>query len=233
MQHTDISFRDRAVYLHDADAIVLADLHLGRSRTAPVDTPLDEAVRLADRIVALTQDFKASHVIIAGDVLDAFDVIPPGVTERFRDVEARLAERDVTLTLLRGNHDPVLSSLYDGEILDEIELDGTVICHGHALPDGSVDRVVLGHEHPAIRIEGVKHPCYLLGHGVFRGADVLVVPAFSPLIRGTVMNGRTSSECHSPVVRATDLDRYRPIVLDGDTSTPLTFPPLGSLRRYL
>lgn len=230
MTELDLDFRDRAVFLPASDTLVLADLHLGRSRTAPIESPLDEIMQIPERIRDLIEHFDAARVIIGGDILDAFDTIPPGVTDRFAELQTQLADLDVTLTLLRGNHDSMLGTLYDGTLQESITVGHTAILHGHTRPAVNAERYIIGHEHPAIRIEGVKQPAYLYGPGVLDGSDVLILPAFSSLVRGTVFNTRTAEDCHSPLVQSTDLGRYRPVATD-DTS--LVFPPLAALRPYL
>lgn len=225
--------RGRAVFLPGADAVVVADLHLGRSRSPRVRTAIDDAVDFGKRIRRILAQFDADRLVIAGDLLDAFDTVPPGVPDRFADLCRAVADADAELTVLRGNHDTMLASLYDDTIHDVVTFDGTIVCHGHELPDERGVAYVIGHEHPAIRIEGVKRPCLLHGPDVFAGADVLVLPPFSPLVRGTVFNSREHTECVSPLVRKTPIERYRPIVPETDGDDALTFPPLGTLREFL
>ncbi|MFC6726746.1 metallophosphoesterase, partial [Halobium palmae] len=90
---------------------------------------------------------------------------------------------------------------------------------------------VVGHDHPAIEIEGQKRPCFLYGPGVYRGADVLVLPAFNRLARGVTVNGRWGSDFQSPLLSR--VNEFRPVVYDTDSQETLEFPPLGKLRRML
>lgn len=223
-------YRGGAVFLPHEEALVVADLHLGRSRTAAFEYPLDAGVKVIDRLLELVDHFEASSLIVAGDCLDAFGVIPPGVTDRFRNLQEKLARRDAEFLPIRGNHDTMLDSLLDDEPPEARTIGDTIICHGHAMPDELGDRYILGHEHPALRIEGAKEPCYLLGEQAFDGSDVLVLPAFSPLVRGTTFNTYTSDDCHTPILHHTTLERYRPILV-ADPS--LEFPALGELRAHL
>lgn len=225
-----LSYRDRAVFLPESQTVVVADLHLGRSRTAAFESPLDTVVDLAGRLEEIVCDTDATTVVIAGDCLDAFGRVPPGVTDRFFDLRDRLDVIDVDLHIVGGNHDTMLTSLVDVDIPAYLRIDDTVICHGHTIPDITAERYILGHEHPTLRVDGIKEPCFLHGHEVFEGADVLVLPAFSTLVRGTAFNSHVASDCHAPLVRSTDLDLYRPILVADPT---LRFPPLGELRPHL
>lgn len=233
MTEFQFATRDRAAYLPGANAVVIADLHLGRSRSPRVRTAIDEAVDFPGRIARLLSHFGADRLIVAGDLLDDFDTVPPGVPDRFAELRRAVADAGAELTVLRGNHDTMLGSLYEDGIDDVATLGETVVCHGDEIPDERGTGYVIGHEHPAIRIEGVRHPCFLHGVDVYADADVLVLPPFSPLVRGTLFNTRDGSQCVSPLVRATPIERYRPLVPETDAGEPLTFPPLGTLREFL
>ncbi|WP_435062928.1 metallophosphoesterase [Halobaculum sp. EA56] len=258
--------RDRAAYLRDADALVLADLHVGRAEASNVEYPLGEAADLTDRLTALLDRFDPGEAVFAGDVLHRFDRVSvaaerslSGLVDACRDAGARPV-------LVRGNHDTSLSAAWDGPVHDAHELDvrvrgrPAVVRHGHEAPPGdeAAGLYVIGHDHPAIAIEGDRRPCYLYAERAYRGADLLMLPAFSRLAAGVEVNRLTASEFRSPFV--VDADALRPIVApdggggddgdrdgtdadaagsgggsgtDRDGDDPLEFPPLGEFRRLL
>ncbi|WP_132057470.1 metallophosphoesterase [Halorussus amylolyticus] len=230
----DAEFRDRAVYLPDEDALVAADVHVGRDAASTVELPLGERADLTDRLAALLARFSPREVVFAGDLLHAFDRVPEGVEETLADLRATVADAGAELSVVRGNHDSMLDSV-GVEARDSYRLGDTVICHGHERPEAdngkNTVRYVVGHDHPAIEIEGVRRPCLLYGPATFRGADVLMLPAFNRLAPGTPVNGRRTRDFQSPVV--TDADALRPVVHDEDADETLRFPPLGEFRRLL
>jgi hypothetical protein len=123
---------------------------------------------------------------------------------------------------------------------DAYPLDGTddgdgpvVVRHGHEAPpdDEPASTYVIGHDHPVITIEGRRRPCFLHAAGAYRGADVLMCPAFTRLAAGAEVNGMYARDFQSPLV--TNSDDLRPIVHDPDADETLTFPPLGEFRRML
>ncbi|PSQ44706.1 metallophosphoesterase, partial [Halobacteriales archaeon SW_7_68_16] len=217
--------------LPDADALVVADTHVGMDAASDVEFPLGERGDLHDRIGALLDRFDPGEVVVAGDVLHAFDRVPDPVADSLATIRRTVERADSRLALVRGNHDTMLDSLAV-DVVDAHRLDdGSVVVHGHEEPTPEADRYLIGHDHPTIRIEGVKRPCYLAGPDAYRGADVLMLPAFNRLAAGTVVNAMRGRDFQSPLVDATD--PLRPTVRDEATDTTHRFPPLGEFRRLL
>ncbi|MDS0293489.1 metallophosphoesterase [Halogeometricum luteum] len=230
----DVTYRDRAAYLPFADALVVADLHVGRAEASNVDFPLGEEASLEARLAALVDAFDPAAVVFAGDVLHRFDGATVRAAEGVSDLVAVCREGGARPVMVRGNHDTALRTAWDGDVHNEYvaaENPKTVVCHGHAAPETDASLYVVGHVHPAITVESVRRPCYLYGEGVHRGADVLVLPAFTRLAAGVPVNGLSGGDSGSPL--ATDLDAFRPVVCDEDAGEALPFPPLGEFRRML
>lgn len=227
----DVEYRGRVAYLPNADALALADLHIGRLAASNVEAPVGAHDGIIERLVDHLDAFDPGAVVVAGDILHVHGSVPTGAKAMLGDLVESVQSRGAQLVLVRGNHDTLLDALdiggVDCEIVDEHQLsDGTLVCHGHEAPDGEADRYVVGHEHPAIRVEGARHACFLLGHGAFEGGDVLVLPAFSQSAPGTLVNGLRNPM--SPLVG--DLGRFRPVIV-GDEA--YEFPPLAEFAELL
>lgn len=233
----DPVYRDRAVYFDGT--LVLADLHFGKGAASNVEFPLGDGDDVTDRLAALLDHFEPTEVVLAGDVFHSFDSVPVVAERALADVADAVRDAGARPLLLQGNHDTMLESVWDGDVRREYELtvddesENVVVCHGDEEPDTDADRYVIGHDHPAIVIEGQKRPCFLDGRGVYRGADVLVVPAFNRLVEGVSVNGRigTRREELSPLVR--NVGAFRPVVWDEDSEQALEFPPLAQFERML
>jgi putative SbcD/Mre11-related phosphoesterase len=231
----DVTYRDRAVYRDGT--LVLADLHFGKGAASNVEFPLGAGEDVADRLADLLEHFDPEEVVLAGDVFHSFQYVPDAAEAALSAVTGVVREAGARLVVVEGNHDTMLDSVYGGRLYDEYELDTeptTVVCHGHAEPDTPADRYIVGHDHPAIEIEGQKRPCYLVGDGAYRRAGVLVVPAFNRLVSGLSVNGRLGGGARpelSPLV--TNVAQFRPVVYDADGDETLTFPPLGQFQRML
>lgn len=228
----DLAFGPRAVYVEPADALVVADLHVGRGEDSLVEFPLGEREDIVDRLGGLLDRFGPETVVVAGDLLHSFSRLPDRIVDGVAAVRETVERANASLVVAPGNHDTMLDGV-EGVVAEPAHrlADGTVVCHGHERPDADADRYLVGHEHPAIVIEGKKHPCFLYGPGVHRGSDVVMLPAFSRLARGTVINGMTGRDANSPLLSA--IGQFRPIVYDGDADEALAFPPLRELREYL
>jgi len=223
---------DRAAYLPEADALVLADLHLGRAATAPVHAPLNEGPAILDRLGRQLDGFDPATVVLAGDVLHAADQVPREARETFVALRSAVEDHGATLRVVAGNHDRELAAIDDASPVDAVELaDGTVVCHGHEPPASTGRRYVVGHDHPAIVIEGRRRPCALYGPAAYDGADVLALPAYNPGVPGTPVNRLADGDALSPLLEA--LSRFHPVVWDPDAAAPLVFPALAALQPYL
>ncbi|MDV7348460.1 metallophosphoesterase [Halorubrum distributum] len=241
---SDVAFAERAVYLSEADALVVADLHVGRGEASAVSLPLGERADLVDRIGALLDRFDPATVVVAGDVVHTFDRVSDRAREALDALRDACDARGAALELVAGNHDAALADAWDGPVREELVLGGagdreagvsdtsrTVVCHGHEAPSAAADRYVIGHVHPTIEIEGDRRPCVLRGEGTYRGADLLVLPAFTRLAPGVAVNDAVSAGLDSPLVG--DAAALAPIVYDADRGEPLRFPPLGAFDRLL
>ena len=236
----DAAFAERSVYLPDHGALVVADLHAGRGEASAVSLPLGERADLVKRLDALLDRFDPETVVVAGDVVHTFD----RVTDRARGTLNALRDAceasGAALERVAGNHDAALASAWDGRVREEYVLGATdegadsprtVVCHGHETPETAADRYVIGHVHPTIEIEGDRRPCFLSGVGTYRGADVLLAPAFTRLAAGVPVNDASRTGLDSPLVG--DAAAFAPVVYDADRGEPLRFPPLGEFDRLL
>jgi hypothetical protein len=236
----DLAFADRAVVLPEAETVVVADLHVGRAEASDVEIPLGERADLTERFEALldrvpSDRLRLERVVVAGDVLHEFGRVSHRAAETLGALDDSCRERGAELVLVAGNHDRLLDSVWDRAVHDSYRLDAggrdVVVCHGHEEPDSTGELYIAGHDHPAITIEGQKRPCFLAGEGSYQGADMMMLPAFSRVASGVVVNGMRTRDFQSPLIR--DVDVLRPIVWDESREEALTFPPLGEFRRML
>lgn len=224
-----VTLRDRAAVIDDV--LILADLHIGYDATSNVEFPLGGGVDLIERFEALCERFDPREVVIAGDLLHSFQSIPGPVESTLSGLQAAAADVGAAVVVTPGNHDTLLDAIWSGTVDEEYRIGDTVVCHGHVLPAGDAERYVVGHDHPTITIEGRRRPCYLAGENVYDGASVLMLPAFTRLVRGVEINGMSGADFMSPLIR--DADAFAPVVWDEDAGEVLEFPELGAFRHRL
>ncbi|MFB6086122.1 MAG: metallophosphoesterase [Halodesulfurarchaeum sp.] len=226
----DAHFEDRAVLFPGTETLILADVHLGRVRNSRVDHPIGSHADFLDRLDALIDEHGPERVVIAGDLVHDFESVPRAVAETVTELVGLVERSGAEFVGVAGNHDTVLSRVTSIEPVTDCRIgEETLVHHGHALPESEGSRYVVGHDHPAITIEGARRPCYLDCPDQYEGRPVLVLPAFSRVAVGTTVNGRSTADLMTPLV--TDLGPCRPIVTTDEKR--LVFPPLEELAPHL
>lgn len=226
----DVSYLERAIVFPDQETLVISDVHIGRDATSDVELPMGEADDHVERLGSLLAETDASTVVVAGDFLHSFGSVPYGVHDAVDRLVETVEDSGATLTVVAGNHDKILPEFAEIDTKPSLSVgSGTVIHHGHELPEPDADRYVIGHEHPALVVEGDRHPCFLECRNQHDGASILVLPAFNRFAVGTVVNQLSADESLSPLL--VDMDGCRPVIrTEAET---LTFPGLGTLRSHL
>lgn len=226
-----VSCLERSVYLPRSETLVLADLHLGRGAESRLEVPLDAASDVADRLERAIQQVDPQTVVFAGDLLHSFSRVPPGVAEAVTALRSTVSDAGAKTVVTPGNHDTMLAAVFDGQTAATHETSGgVVITHGHEEPRVDGDLYVVGHEHPVLRVDGRKHPCFLYGPAPV-GGMVLVLPAFTRLAKGASVHRLLADSERSPLL--TRADELRPGVRDTEAGETLWFPPLAECRHVL
>ncbi len=105
-----------------------------------------------------------------------------------RDVIKLVSDAAETI-VVRGNHDNYLQNMISHvglNVVDYVDIGGYRLEHGHI--DSGVRPVIIGHEHPSVRIPGemsggIKLQCFVVAD-----EGVIVIPPFSPFASGNDIN---------------------------------------------
>ncbi|MGY6588657.1 MAG: ligase-associated DNA damage response endonuclease PdeM [Wenzhouxiangella sp.] len=170
---------DRAVFWPAQNALLLADVHLGKDtvfRRQGLAVPAGVLEKDLARLDALLSQTRADRLMVLGDWVHA----PPLGDEHWPEqIEAwRARHGKLAIDLVLGNHDRQLSCwLERWQITPHagaLELEGLRLVHE---PDDARGKPGLsGHLHPGIRLrqrrDSLRLPAFLLG------GEHLVLPAF-------------------------------------------------------
>lgn len=170
---------DHALWLPVSRALVIADVHFGKSATfrrRGLPVPEGDTEEDVLRIEALVRTHGAQQLIIAGDLMHAAGGMSEFILTKLSEFFHSLG---LLVTLTVGNHDrqSELSAL-PIELVDFIEIDGLHVCHD---PDDlPMEKPgVSGHLHPCYRLSaGGRQKEYLKGF-YLKHPHHLILPAFS------------------------------------------------------
>lgn len=180
----------RAVFWPSQRALVLADVHLGKTSTLAANgSPISDCVDgpALESIAKLVAGWSAERIIVVGDLLHApIGVIEPVIERVAAWRKARIPDQRFTVVL--GNHDRRIEKVaarWNLEVCpDRFAIDGCEFVHDPAHASIGVP-FIAGHLHPAVSIgvaaDRMKLPCFhRAGHG-------LILPAFSPFTGGALI----------------------------------------------
>jgi DNA ligase-associated metallophosphoesterase len=158
----------RAVHWPARRAVVVADLHLGKShhfRRAGVPVPHGTTADTLDRLGEVLIATGAEQLIILGDLFHARGGVTPQMLEALADWRGR--HRELAIRLVTGNHDRHAgappSDLGIDAAGDAIVDGDLVLCHdpadhgrdaGMAGEVGGDGFVLAGHVHPGVSLRG-------------------------------------------------------------------------------
>lgn len=167
----------RAVYWQRAEAIIIADVHWGKTAhfrkngiAIPANTHDEDAKNLTD----IVNEYTPKRLIIAGDLFHS---------KHNNEVDSFAHWRDrfpnLTVELVEGNHDILAEEVYKRlgiiTVKDRLELEPFTIIHD--MPEQTTEGYYIhGHVHPAVKVSqgrmGVKLDCFAINH------ERLLLPAF-------------------------------------------------------
>jgi len=206
--------RDYALWLPRERVLAISDLHLGYEgamQEAGVAIPRRQKGVMLERLDRLLDRYEPERVIVNGDFKHEFS---RNLEDEWKDVQDVLdfLHGRTTPVLVRGNHDNYLMQILSKKGLDlhrKVELGGFTLVHGHDDP-GVSGPLVLGHEHPAVKLRDDVGAVFSLPAFVVMD-DLILLPAFSPLALGVDVTERPKL---SPLLRFVDLAESRVYGID-------------------
>jgi putative SbcD/Mre11-related phosphoesterase len=174
--------------LDDGPTAVIGDLHLGYESALEeegVYIPRMNTKSIRDAINGILSEYEPERVVLLGDIKHDFKRSKREAREEVRKIIELIMEVS-DVTVVKGNHDNFLQNILSDVGLitaDYVDMCGFRMEHGHE--DSKVRPVIIGHEHPSVRIPGaigggMKMHCFV--HQKEEG--IIVLPPFSPFSSG-------------------------------------------------
>jgi DNA ligase-associated metallophosphoesterase len=168
---------ERAVWWPAQKAILLSDLHWGKSahfRKHGIPMPGSTQVKDSNKLAELVQRFGAERMIVAGDFFHS---------KHNKEVDDfgtwREAHSSLHIDFILGNHDILPTKYYDEWHL-QVHKEGLLVNDiyiAHDLEDDTEHFTIHGHIHPGMRVHGLGRqgfslPCFCVNE------KCMVLPAF-------------------------------------------------------
>ena len=169
----------RALYWPAQKALIIADLHLGKTahfRAHGLAIPATVLMEDLNRLAELIAEFQPQQLIIVGDMFHQKNINTD--IEYFR--QWRFLFTELEIILIQGNHDKLKPEVYEELNItthQTLSLQGFQLIH----EDTSKEQkgyTMSGHLHPGVILKGkgrqaLKLPCFVVGK------HQLILPAFS------------------------------------------------------
>jgi len=237
-----IEIVDLGLYISDLGILVIADLHIGHEAALEkhgVLLPLSTYPRMKRKLLNMIDERNIAELIILGDIKTEFG--RPSIQEwiEVKDLLNTLKNM-LRIHVVRGNHDNYILNILSKFSIDFhypcFKLEDTIFIHGHEqLPQdiGDTEMIIMAHEHPAVTLRDklgakFKFKCFL--KGTYKGRELIVIPAFSPLATGTSVNEARREEFLSPILQSIDIEELTPIVVEDNELFKL--PKIKYLSNY-
>lgn len=203
---------DRCLILDDGPTAVIGDLHLGYESALEEEgmfIPRINTESIRHSLNRIIDEYEPERIVLLGDIKHDFKRSSYQAREDVRNI-VRLIDEAAEAVVIKGNHDNFLQTILSDvgvNTLDYIDIQGFRLEHGHV--DSGIRPVIIGHEHPSVRIPGelsggMKLQCYV----VAEKEGVIVIPPFSPFASGNDLNPGPNAVM-APALKACDVSQAK------------------------
>ncbi len=188
---------DKALYLPEAEALLVSDVHLGKAETfqsagIPIASRMNE--ENLSRLRSLYHQTQPKELFVLGDLFHSKQSL---VSEVLAGWETFLQEIPARVTLIVGNHDRRLVSALPPMAMD-CQIDAVMVgpfllSHEPEIGHSSALNIC-GHIHPVVKLrsrtDSLRLPCFFVEHDQRR----LILPSFGEFTGGYEV-GLVSNTC--------------------------------------
>jgi len=198
---------DRCIVLSDGPTVVIGDLHIGYEKALEGEglyLPRMNTDSIRNSLNRIICRYEPKRIVLLGDIKHDFAKAPYECRYDVSSIIKMLTDA-AEVIVIKGNHDNFLQNILSDtglEVHDFVDIAGIRLEHGHV--DSGARPVIIGHEHPSVRISdalsgSIKLQCFL--HSVKDG--IIVIPPFSPFSAGSDL---ASEPFMSPACKSADMD---------------------------
>ena len=193
--HALVLSSNRAAFDPQSKSLLIADAHFGKDavfRARGIPVPVGTTPETLRRLNALIASHEPERIIFLGDMLHARESHADETLEAL--AAWRRNHREISLTLVEGNHDKhagALPALFGVDVVKEpYTLGPWALCHHPQQTENAY--ALAGHEHPVYRLatstDSLRLPCFRFS----KHAGVL--PAFGAFTGGYEVNHEARNE---------------------------------------
>lgn len=170
------------LWLHDARALVAADVHLGYEDAIGAALPSWSTRDSIDAVCACAQSMGAREIVLLGDAIHSSRLSESAARAIRRGLD--MLRQRAELTIVAGNHEgKSRGAAILGDTVEDAMRDGWLLLHGDRAPSlaalSLAKGAIIGHLHPSLPLGGrVTAPAFLAG------GRIIVVPALTPYSNG-------------------------------------------------
>lgn len=183
------------------DHLVISDLHLGITRAfyfSGFSLP-SQLNKLIKSLNDLKKRTKTKNLVIAGDIKHTIPTISWQELKELPELLKKIKFKDIIL--VKGNHDGnierIVNDIDNVSVKKSFTVGDYFISHGHRKITTKKENILIGHNHPAIRLKdkmGAHYvlQCWIKGKITLNSKkhNLIVMPAFNPLSGSSLVNNK-------------------------------------------
>ncbi len=235
--------KQAGVFFEELGLLAVSDLQLGYEavlQSQGIQMPYSQYDAIENALKGMLEETRAKKLLINGDIKHEFSKALQQEWDEVLALLRFLKRQNIATVFVKGNHDNYIARILRSQqlkLVEAYEEQGFLFVHGHKrLEEYENHRnwkpfhtLVLGHVHPAVSLRddvGFLHKYKCALKGKWRGKNVVVLPALSPLAAGfDVTRSEATPEYVSPILRKCKIGNFVPFVIDEEVGVK-EFPAL-------
>lgn len=211
-----------SLFLEGEKILVLGDLHIGSDyalSSAGAFSPILGLTEIEETIGKILSkiETKIEKIVLLGDICNNFGSPSFSEVKAINEIFEILKAKCENIILIKGNHDRFIEKIMNEleiEFVEKYEQGEYCFIHGDKISSSSKQILIIGHEHPAIKlsngIRNEKYKCFI--ESEYQDQKLIMLPSLNMLSIGTnILNDKLLS----PYLTEDVLDKAKIFVVEG------------------